>query len=362
MKAKVIFFTMAYNAHNTVRRTIDSILNQTYTNFDYFILDNGSTDDTNKIILEYAKRDHRIKHIHVNKNDPTNGGAFFTTIMHCTNADYMVWCDADDEYTNDFLEKMVGFAEDNQLDIAACGYDMIDGNTGKILKHRALDNNLIISGDAFANDFITYRGFMPSLWGKLYSVSLLRRKNTVSQDDTIHSIPLGNKKVEERMWDESFYILELFKKANRAGVYGKSMYLYYQYPSSLSRQNIIHNLPSYNDYWTILKQYLEYYGPISKINLDFLYAIYLSLVEEFVEKVFVADLSVKQKIDCLSYIFSNSRWAETLARKADPQFRNLAAKRNYVDDVKKRILALVDGDENKVANLLNQVTRPQISY
>ena len=51
---------MAYNAQATIRRTIESILNQTFENFQYYILDNASADDTEDIIGEYAEKDQRI--------------------------------------------------------------------------------------------------------------------------------------------------------------------------------------------------------------------------------------------------------------------------------------------------------------
>lgn len=113
---KVIVFTMAYNAQMTIKRTIESIRNQTFSNFEYYILDNASTDDTEDIIFDYSKIDERIIPLHVNKNDPPNGGTIFNTLVRATDAEYIVWCDADDTYTSEFLEKMIDFAEKNKLD------------------------------------------------------------------------------------------------------------------------------------------------------------------------------------------------------------------------------------------------------
>ena len=69
---KVIIFTMAYNAQETIGRTITSILNQTFGNFEYYILDNASTDNTEEVIFDYGKKDERIIPLHFNNNDPTN--------------------------------------------------------------------------------------------------------------------------------------------------------------------------------------------------------------------------------------------------------------------------------------------------
>ncbi len=322
---KVIFFTMAYNAQMTIRRTIDSILSQTFQEFDYYILDNASTDDTEKIILEYCEKDERIIPIHVNKNDPPNGGAFFHTIVSATDADYIVWCDADDAYTPDFLENMVTFAEENHLDVAACGYDKIDGCNGEVIKHRALEENLVIYGELFAEKFIQYRGFMSYLWGKLYSIPFLKSKSVTG---TIR---------KERICNDSMWTMGLFQMAERVGIYGKAMYQYYQYPRSLSHMNIEASLNSYCDLWWATKKYLEFYGPISKLNEDFLYAIHLSLVEEMVGNIFSAESETRKKLELLFKVFSDPIWRETLLRDADPMFRNLAAREEYVADIKEKV-------------------------
>jgi len=340
MSISAVFFTMAYNAQHTIRRTIDSILNQSRGDLEYYVLDNGSTDDTEDIILEYEKKDDRVKPLHVNTNDITNGGAFFSMLFRETSAKYIAWCDADDEYDPDFLENMILFSEDNQLDIASCGYDKIDGNTGEVLKHRALDENLVLHDNVFADEFIKYRGFTTYLWGKLYSTDYLR-----------HIKAWGTER-ENRICNDSIVTLRLFKKARRAGVYGRAMYKYYQYPYSLSRTNIEKSLCSYKYLWGETKKFLEYFGPVSKLNEDFLYAIHLSLVEEATNNVLSSELPADVKLDCLLKLFSDPVWEETLTRDADPQFKNLAARSEYVSQIKTRILALPVANVGSISEVI----------
>ena len=52
--------TCAYNAEKTLRRAMDSVLNQTYGELTYYVLDNGSTDRTGEILREYAEKDSRV--------------------------------------------------------------------------------------------------------------------------------------------------------------------------------------------------------------------------------------------------------------------------------------------------------------
>ena len=62
-----------YNAEKFLAESINSILSQTYSNFEFVILDDGSTDNSLKIIKAYAKEDKRIKILVNNKNQKTAG-------------------------------------------------------------------------------------------------------------------------------------------------------------------------------------------------------------------------------------------------------------------------------------------------
>ncbi len=58
---KISVLTASYNYEKYISQTIESVLNQTYTDFEYIIFDDGSTDNSVNIIKEYAKKDKRIK-------------------------------------------------------------------------------------------------------------------------------------------------------------------------------------------------------------------------------------------------------------------------------------------------------------
>lgn len=340
---KAIFFTQAYNAEKTLARTIESILGQTFQNFDYYILNNGSTDQTRKIIQEYAKRDQRVFPLDIKKNDLRHGDLIFSTLAYGSDADYLVWCDADDTYSPDFLEKMLPFAGENQLDVAACGYDKIDGATGAVLKRKASPKNMVLQDADFADRFIEYRGFTLFSWGKLYSAPFLAAN--IKQEAAR----------EYALCNDSIAALSFFRISKRAGIYGEALYQYYQYPTSLSNLCLREDVKSYVEYWRSVKDYLEYYGPISKLNEDFLYAIYLSLTDEAVERIFSSDQTAKEKLNLLRLTFAEPLWAETLSREADPQFHNLAGRKEYVARMKERIWALsTTPEERELAERANR--------
>jgi glycosyltransferase involved in cell wall biosynthesis len=65
---KISVLMTVYNGEKYLSKTIKSILNQTFKNFEFIIVDDGSTDNTKKVIKEYEKKDSRIKYIYYGKN------------------------------------------------------------------------------------------------------------------------------------------------------------------------------------------------------------------------------------------------------------------------------------------------------
>lgn len=110
MKPLVSIILPAYNSAKYLSLTIESLLNQTYTNFELLIIDDGSTDNTSQIIDSY--KDSRIKHI---KNDG-NKGLIYTLNkgIELANGEFIARIDADDICLPKRLEKQVQFLEENK--------------------------------------------------------------------------------------------------------------------------------------------------------------------------------------------------------------------------------------------------------
>lgn len=106
MVDKMISIAMAtYNGEKYIREQLDSILAQTFQNWELIISDDGSTDSTVKIIEEYANADARI---HVVKNILQHGcaGNFENALHYCTGK-YIAFCDQDDVWTDDHIEYLL---------------------------------------------------------------------------------------------------------------------------------------------------------------------------------------------------------------------------------------------------------------
>lgn len=107
-----------YNGEKYLHEALDSILGQTYTDFELIIINDGSSDKTEKIILEYTKRDARIKYIQNEVNlglVPTlNKG------LGIARGDYIARMDADDICHPERLQKQIDFMKKNP-NIMICG-------------------------------------------------------------------------------------------------------------------------------------------------------------------------------------------------------------------------------------------------
>ena len=106
-----------YNGEKTIKRTIESILSQTISNFKLIISDDGSTDSTPKICQEYAQKDSRIEF--VEKNEPHGWIWNFISLVEKSDTKYFVWIANDDFWKPRFIEENINSIENDSKVIAS---------------------------------------------------------------------------------------------------------------------------------------------------------------------------------------------------------------------------------------------------
>lgn len=109
---------LTYNREDLVGRAIESILAQTCQDFEFIIVDNGSTDRSGRIADEYAARDSRIRVI---RRERGNIGAGRNTGLDAAQGKYITFVDDDDYAEPEFLEYLHSLAKEHGADIAICG-------------------------------------------------------------------------------------------------------------------------------------------------------------------------------------------------------------------------------------------------
>ncbi len=111
MKPKVSIVIPAYNAENTLSETIESVLQQTFTNYELIIVNDGSEDSTEKIAKKYSRKNKQVKVISQKNQGPAaarNNG------FKNSNGKYLIWVDADDLWLPSRLKVLVSFLDKNQ--------------------------------------------------------------------------------------------------------------------------------------------------------------------------------------------------------------------------------------------------------
>lgn len=158
---KITIVTATYNAAATLEQTILSVLNQTYDNIEYIIIDGASTDGTLDIIKKYSDR----LGYWCSEKDKGIYDAFNKGIRQST-GDYIQFLGADDAlYEKDTLAKVVVQLEDDVDILSTCGYLVNE----KLKIERFLDNYDAASGQTRIN------GSMPPHPGMFVKLSLMRK-------------------------------------------------------------------------------------------------------------------------------------------------------------------------------------------
>lgn len=116
---KISIIVPVYKAEKYLHRCVDSLLAQTFTDFEVLLIDDGSPDSSGKICDEYAQKDNRVRVFH-----KENGGSASARQIGLDNAHgkYVILCDSDDWVENDMLEHLYSKAENNNADIVLCDF------------------------------------------------------------------------------------------------------------------------------------------------------------------------------------------------------------------------------------------------
>jgi len=122
---KVTVITPNYNASGVIAQTLDSLLSQTYTNWEALIVDDCSTDNSVEIIKSYAQKDKRIKLIQCAAN---NGGPAIPRNMGIAAAqgDYIAFLDSDDLWLPEKLEIQMDFMLSKKALLSSTSYALVD--------------------------------------------------------------------------------------------------------------------------------------------------------------------------------------------------------------------------------------------
>lgn len=120
----VSIITPTYNSAKFISRTIQSVLAQTYQNWEMIIVDDCSKDNTKEIVENYVRNDSRIQYYLLDKN--SGAAVARTTAMKLAQGSYMAFLDSDDIWMPEKLERQIRWMADNDHAFSCTSYEQID--------------------------------------------------------------------------------------------------------------------------------------------------------------------------------------------------------------------------------------------
>lgn len=164
-----------FNAAEFIEETINSVLQQSYSNFEILITDDSSSDDTWNILMDYSKKDKRIKVFRLTKNCGP-GVARNNSIKHAEGR-FIAFCDSDDQWLPDKLRKQISFMNEKDCALSYSSYKIIDesGNDkGQVLSKKSVDYRVMLRNN--------YIGCLTAMYdtekvGKMFMPKIRKRQD-----------------------------------------------------------------------------------------------------------------------------------------------------------------------------------------
>lgn len=208
---KISIIIPVYNVEQYLHRCVHSILNQTYTNLEIILINDGATDNSGEICDDYASKDDRILVIH-QKNKGLSGAR--NSGLKRATGEFVGFVDSDDWIEYDMFERMMNLIQNENVDVVECG----------ILKSLDVEDNINRQGKLNIEDrlsalkrIITNQQF--SVWRRLY-------KKKIIEDITF---------VEGKNSEDVYFTLGVFKNINKIAYTSAPLYNYFVGGVSITR-------------------------------------------------------------------------------------------------------------------------------
>lgn len=275
----VTIYMQVYNTKEYLEQCLNSVLSQTYTDWEFILVDNGCTDGSSEILKKFADQNSRVHLIRFKENQQ---GFWRQLINQYSTGSYFTLIDSDDWWEPDYLDRLVKLAQENKLDIVCTGCVMHFAATKK-QGLRQIEHPLFLSKNQFPDALPLYHQFFRTTWGKLICMDIFK---TVTPREVPTMVYGGDTA-------DCFRILRHSKKI---GVDNSALYHYrihskstsYQYNSKRFEADVY----LYND----LSDFLISFGPISPQNYSFSQCVYCNAITDTTNVIYNSSLSSIEKL------------------------------------------------------------------
>ena len=203
-----------YKVEKYLCRCVDSVLEQTYTNMEIILVDDGSPDNCPVMCDEYARQDSRVKVIH-QENAGLSGAR--NAGIDMAQGQWLAFVDSDDYLTAGFLERLYQACVDTGSSLSVCRWEYVRGET--IPEHGTGETRVYTGREMLANLYVPDGAYFVVAWNKLYRKELF--------EDIRY--PLG------RIHEDEATTYRIYDKVRKAAYVDRSLYGYFVTPVSITR-------------------------------------------------------------------------------------------------------------------------------
>lgn len=150
-----------YNRAHLIGETLDSVLAQTYTNWECIIVDDGSTDHTDEVVGAYVQKDSRFKYYHRPEEHLPGGNGARNYGFKMSQGEYVNWLDSDDLFAEDKIEKQVLALKESNDSVSTCKWGRFNTKEKYKLKNLDIFKDFKTAYDIFS--IYGHSGFFPSM-------------------------------------------------------------------------------------------------------------------------------------------------------------------------------------------------------
>lgn len=289
---KITIYTQVYNTKKHLRQCFDSVVKQSYPIHQYIVVDNGCTDGCSEIINEYAEK---YDFIDVVKHE-TNQRAFsYRLISDKATGDYLAYIDSDDWWEPDYLEKLMCFLEDNDLDLALTGTLEYIEETGARKPHTPdIDNNVVMTQKQFAENYEKYQLFPAALWGSVMKLNIYK---SINGDELLSKV--------KTMPGDTVLMLDYIKNCNKIGIRNDKLYNYRIRKNSVTYEYNPERFPSALGYREILIDFFKKNDVFDDVHQDCVKMLFFYFIDAIISIITKSDLSAEVKISEALKVFKH---------------------------------------------------------
>ena len=262
MGDKISVIVPIYKVEDYLHRCVDSIINQTYTNLEIILVDDGSPDNCSRICDEYAKKDSRIRVIHKKNgglSDARNAGIDIAT------GEYIMFIDSDDFVDREMMKSMMRNMIHNNVDMVVCNIKYIYEDK-EVVKYNQADR--ILDRYEAMEEYLRDGVVQAVAWNKLYKKSLI--------SDMRYKVGKTN--------EDEFFTYKVVDKTDKIYYNSRPFYNYIQRDSSIMGNYSINRLDgveaSYERLNFIKERYPDLYEKEKKTFINLCIYSYQMILKE----------------------------------------------------------------------------------